>query len=207
MKRETQELVKVAYCTGKARGLIDQGYPVESVKLAFMDEGWGPEEADFLVKEAIWGAIGRGLMAGAKHIPKLLSKVPGGASKLKGMSGPLTKNMSQFSGKFQSQLGATAGLIKKPVASGGLAQRAGGMLHRAGGAASKAMEGMATAPGKTLWGGTKEFGKGLMFMPSKGIGGTLGKGTAAYQIGSSLFGGGGQQQPQPQQRPPYGQHY
>ena len=206
MNPEVRYMVKEAYYIGQARYLYDNGLPVEHVKLAFTQQGWSDAEADALVKEAVYGAIAAGA---AKLLPKVIPWAKGIAGKVPGL---LSKGKDAVVGSGLGQRVAKSGLGQR-VATGAsgakqqIATRVGDMGHRAGQGLQQAGAAFKKAPGQTLWQGTKNFGKGMMFMPgAKGVGGTLGKATAVGQIGSAVFGGGKKPQPQQQQMPrQYGQ--
>ena len=106
---------------------------------------------------------------------------------------------------------AVPGLIPEaPIAPGGEAISTGvlGYPHRAQTGMQDAMAAYNEAPGQALWGGAKNFGRGLIFSPNaKGVGGVLGKGTSLAGIGSGFIGGGEQEQQQPMpQQMPYNQY-
>ncbi len=221
------------YYSGLATALHQLGHTPEQVKTACVQRGASDPYADALIKEAFFGAIGRGLVAGGKYIGKALGKsapssiraLPKGVTSSavgvtqKGapsiMQGPgAMKAMSQGPQAkwMQNALKSESGLVR---GGAGLLQRAGGavggamkgignpggLIQRGQGAVSGAMQGMRTAPGATLWGGAKNFGKGLMFAPgAKGIGGAIGKGSSVYSIGSMLAPRGTPKAPQMQQQ-------
>jgi len=165
------------------------GFSEGELKLAFTEQGLSSQDADELTKEAFWGAVGRGLATAGKSVSKLFGGGKGlqGFGKLRSAAGtaPKSSYLQDF-GSFQTMMKGM-----KP----NLGQRIGTSMMSAG-------KGLETAPGATLWGGVKNFGKGMMFSPhAKGMGAGLGKGFAGYQIGSMLLGPGSSPPPQPIQRP------
>jgi hypothetical protein len=199
---ENLTMQKLAYYSGQARALQKVGLTENQIKLAFVEQGFTVDEAEGIYKEAIWGAIGRGLMAGAKFLGKNFgsaAKATAAGAKAPAsvmQTGGMLKNVAKGGQGMLTNIRSGAGTMKAPMV-----ERMAGGLHSAGQAIQK-------APGATLWGGAKNFGKGMMFSPhARGIGGVLGKGFGGYQVGSMLLGSGSSPQPRRMQGPSgYGQY-
>lgn len=200
------------YYSGLTATLHQLGYTPEQVKTACVRHGASNPYADALVKEAFLGAIGGALRGGAKLLGKAIGKaaprairtLPKGVkSTAVGMTQKGAPSIMRGPATMKSMVqGPQAKWMQNALKSeSGLMRGGAGMLQRAGGAVQGAMHGMGTAPGRTLWGGAKNFGKGMMFSPgAKGIGGTLGKGYSVHSIGSMLMPGGTPKAPQMQQQ-------
>lgn len=207
------------YTSGLVHGLRSLGHTPEQVKVACVQRGISSLEADTIIKEAFIGVIGRGLLAGGKALGKFFGK--GGVKNIralgKGVSGSavgVTPHGAPSILKGPAAMRSLAEGAKKGPSSAGmqkllksdnsLARGAGNMVQRAGNAVGGALRGMGSAPGKTLWGGTKNFGRGMMFSPNaKGVGGTMGHAVSGYGMLSGLASTGTPQAPQvqmPQQR-------
>jgi len=188
MKKFASEMEKHAYYVGKARAYHTAGLTEGMIKRAFVDDGFSAHDADALVKLAILGAIGRGVIAGGRALTR-------GGSQLVGQAG---KAWMGGQGGSAGMLGARAlgGL-------GQLGQKAGRGLSRAGVAFAR---NPAAATGK----GALEAGKGMLYGGGKGVGGALGKGAFGYSMYSMLKGPGQVQMPQAyggsMMRPPYQQY-
>ncbi len=197
---------KLAYYQGQARVLSAVGLSDTQIKMAAVAQGLSVQEAEGLMKEA---GIGTMISKGLQWAGKGLSKAFGGGARAKALEGMKFKPLTEAGGAVvkgnQGARGMLSGGNSLKGFSGyqqGTKAIAPNMGERAGRAFSSAAKGMETAPGKTLWGGTKNFGKGMMFSPgAKGIGGALGKGFSGYQMGSMLLGSGNSPQPQPMQNP------
>lgn len=179
MEKFANDMEKVAYYVGRARAYRSIGFPEEQIKLAFVNDGFSPEIADALVKEATgWGSlIGKGLRWGAQQLGR-------GA-------GALRRNVrGAEAARGFVDLGSKAPLGERAMGFGAK------QLGRAAGGLQAASRGMTAAPLQTLGRGAIETGKGALFMGGKGIGGTLGKGMFGASMIGMARGGGQPQMPQ-----------
>ncbi len=176
-----EDMVKVARHVGVARAFIDHGYQPETVKYAFVEQGYSQEYAEGVVKEA-FGPLGG-----------FLGRIGGWAGRAAsgiGGKGGLAKTVGAWGNKG-FQMGGTRGKIQQWLGQKGTQALRG---------TQKGLSAFEASPGKALWGGAKNFGQGALFMGGKGIGGTLGKGAFGYGMYSMLKGPGGQPR---QQAPGY----
>ena len=166
---------KHAYYLGQAHVLHSLGLSEDHVKLAFMRQGLSYADADGICKEAIWGHVAKGLAWAGKGISGLLGK--GGT---KGMQALKFKPVAAKGGLINPKNYATTQNITKTV-NPNIAQRVGESL-------TGAAKGLETAPGRTLLGGAKNFGRGMLFSSkAKGIGGVAGKGLTGYLVGRKML--------------------
>ena len=153
--------LKFAHEVGVTSALKDFSYSPEAIKLAYISKGMTETYADLLVKEAFWGTILRGAGSLSRSIPKVLNRAGSKALTYGTQNKGTLGSISNWLGKKTIGTGKTVGT---------------------------ALRGFSQAPGQTLWGGTKNFGKGLMFGGGTGVGGALGKGV--FGVGTVATVGG-----------------
>lgn len=162
---------------------------------ALAELGLAKEATDEMSKEAIWGAIGRGIA---------------------GLGGRLaSRGAAQTARGFGKMMApARAGLAGRAGQVGARAQQSLGSLGtQVGTGIGQAGRAFAANPGRALWGGAKNFGAGAMTMQGRGLGGALGKGAFGASMYGMLSGPGQPQMPQAyggslaRQPPPPGRSY
>jgi hypothetical protein len=169
---------KFAYYLGQAHVLHSLGLSEDHVKLAFMRQGLSYEDADGICKEAGWAsAVAKGLAWAGKGISGLLGR--GGTKGIQALKfRPVAAGAK--GGLLNPKNYATTQNITKAVRPN-VAQRVGESL-------TGAAKGLETAPGQTLLGGAKNFGRGMMFSSkARGIGGVAGKGLTGYLVGRKML--------------------
>ena len=166
---------KQSFYAGKAHALYNLGFTEERIKVAFVQEGLSKEAADELIKEAFWGRLAGMAVKGLGA----LGRGAGTAAKAAGKWGGQGIAKGTRMGNLQGKVGIQAGRAAKGL--------------------QKGFQGMQTAPLKTLGGGVKNFGSGVLMGGGKGVGGAMGKGMFAAGTASMLMPGGGGA-PQPQQQ-------
>jgi hypothetical protein len=190
---------------GAACAFLDLGFSPEQVKLAFVNQGLSPEEAEYLVKEAVpLGIIGKGIgmlgnlfgRAAVKAAPTFRAVAGAGAK-----PGFLASRGLKAMGPIGAETGSVTG---KLMQGGAASQMAGNALHSVGAAAQ---HGLAGFQGGGLFGGLKHlgggalnFGKGMFFMGSKNpsLANMAGKGYGMYGMGQMILGPGSSPMPTPQ---------
>jgi len=180
--------IKTAHLLGVTRAMLEHGYTPAGIKQAYVRSGMFPEDvANDLVKSAAEldmtkeAAIPAIAAIGAKAAPWLLR----GAKAIGGLAG-------RAGGKLVGRGGTVAPWMGRQVIGGGKAM-------------GQAMKGMATAPGATMWGGAKNFGKGMLYFGGgPTVGGRMGQAAAAGGIYSGVKGLMGRRQQPPMQQNPYG---
>ena len=186
---------KLAYYSGQANTLRSVGLNEEQIKLAFVEQGFSPEEADGIYKEAVWKWLGQGLVG----LGKSLKGVGAGARALGAKGTPALQSAGILRGIKPADIALKNIRTMGPTTPLWGATRAG-WLPRMSRAFTEAGYGLQTAPGATIWSGLKQVPQGFMVSPhARGIGGTLGKGLGAYTFGSWLLGPGQSPTPQPTQ--------
>ncbi len=165
-----------AHYIGKAQAFQELGFSEEAVKLAFVQDGLPDATSELLVKEA-WG----GLISGG----------------LKALGGLIGRGAGRMGGKL---LGAGA---KRGGTLGKMMQWGGQKTIGAGKATGQALKGLRTAPGKTMMGGMKNLGTGMLTAQGQGVGGALGKGMFAAGMASNFMPSGSPPPPQYNQQGQY----
>ena len=162
--------IRVMY-RGKAEAFRSLGFSEDQMKVAFVHDGLSTDQADALIKEALWGAIGaglKGLGAAAKAAKGVGAyRALGAGAKSAGRWAGQGISRGGALGKAQGTIGIQAGRAAKGLQSG--------------------LQGMKTAPMQTMWGGAKNFAAGATGLGGKGVGGNIGR---AALIGSYLPTGG-----------------
>jgi len=173
-----------AHLLGRAQAFRSLGFSEEQVKVAFVQDGISPEEAESLVKEAWAGAVAGLIGRGGSLLARLGSRVAArGASK---MMSPAAQGIGGRIGRFNASA----------------MQRMGGLGQRAGRGLVGSARAFKANPMKALGGGALQAGQGMLFGGGKGLGGAIGKGIFGASTASMLMPGG--QSPQIPQ--PYGQY-
>ena len=191
-KLSHDEMIKVGYDIGRGRALLDLGVEPEMLKQAYVEEGWHPDDADYLVKEAVFGAIAKGVGAAGKAIASGMAKA---APAMKNVG----QNVAKAGGNMVSKGQAAGGVMGGAQALAGKAVRGvGGAAGRLGKQVGQASQAMAHNPGQAFGQGLKQFGKGALTGRGTGLGGTLGKATLAG--GTAKMFGDAMKGPQMQQQ-------
>lgn len=206
-------LTKTAHLVGVTQAMLAKGYSPNGVKLAFVRAGLFPEPvADFFVKEAaeIEFTKEAALPALAAVVPWALKGIAGLAGKVAPwLAGKATSLGAGAAARGAGTMGARVmGLGEKAV--GGL----GKWVENAGNTFNQAATNFTAGPGKALWGGAKNYAKGMFLGRGEGLGGGLGRATmygglasGGIRMAKGLMGGGQQQPPQMMQQQMYPQQY